>query len=104
MVIVRFVLEKKSKTVSDNTIQAKSIGDVFKNLGKKGLRYRKRMRKTNLQTLEELSISQQTLQMQIEIPKMFYQHYTKQSISITREKGFNLANLYKVSYKNKPNM
>ena len=91
-------------TVSDNTIQAKSLGDFFKKLCKKGLRYRKRMRKTFLQILGELWISQQTMQLQIKIPKMFYQFYTKQSISITMEKGFNLASLYKVCYKNGPKM
>ena len=97
-------IRKKPMTISDNTIQAKGLGDIFKNLGKKGLRHRKRMRKTCLQILEELWISRQTLQLQIEIPKMFYQHYTEQSISITPEKGFTLASLYKLSYKNGPKM
>ena len=32
-------------TVSDNTIQAESLGDFFKNLGKKGLNVSKKMAK-----------------------------------------------------------
>ena len=32
-------------TVSDNTIQAKGLGDLFKNLGKKGLNASKKMAK-----------------------------------------------------------
>ena len=41
MVIVQFVIEKKTKTVSVNTIQAEGHGDFFKNLGKKDLMYQK---------------------------------------------------------------
>ena len=33
-------------TVSDNTIQAEGHGDVFKNLGKKGVNVSKKMAKT----------------------------------------------------------
>ena len=35
LVIVQYVIEKKPLTVSNNTIQAGSLGDFFKNLGKK---------------------------------------------------------------------
>ena len=34
MVIVQFVTEKKSTTVSDNTIKAERLGSFFKKLGK----------------------------------------------------------------------
>ena len=34
LVIVQFVVEKKSMTVSDNTIQAEGLHSFFKNLGK----------------------------------------------------------------------
>ena len=34
MVIIQFVIEKKSKTVSDNTIKAGGLSSFFKNLGK----------------------------------------------------------------------
>ena len=34
MVIVQFLMEKKSTTVSDNTIKADGISSFFKNLGK----------------------------------------------------------------------
>ena len=37
---------KKSMNVSDNTIKAEVLGDFFRNLGKKGLMYQKRWRKT----------------------------------------------------------
>ena len=37
---------KKSMTVSDNTIKTESLGDIFKNLGKKDLTYQKRWQKT----------------------------------------------------------
>ena len=36
---------KQSLTVSDNTIPTKSLGDFFRNLGKKGLSVSKRMAK-----------------------------------------------------------
>ena len=39
---------KKSTIVSDNTIQAESLGDFFKNLGKKGLNVSKKMAKNVL--------------------------------------------------------
>ena len=39
---------KKSMIVSDNTIQAKGLGDFFKNLGKKGLNVSKKMAKNVL--------------------------------------------------------
>ena len=39
---------KKSMIVSDNTIQAESLGDFFKNLGKKGLNLSKKMAKNVL--------------------------------------------------------
>ena len=42
---VRFVIEKKSMIVSDNTIQAEGLGDFFKKLGKKGLNTSKKMAK-----------------------------------------------------------
>ena len=35
-------------TVNGNTIQAESLGDFFKNLGKKGLNVSKKMAKNNL--------------------------------------------------------
>ena len=38
--------EKKSMTVSDNTIKADGLGDFFKNLGKKRLNVTKKMEKT----------------------------------------------------------
>ena len=39
---------KKSMVVSDNTIKAESLGDFFKNLGKKGLNVSKKMAKNVL--------------------------------------------------------
>ena len=39
---------KKSMTVSDDTIKAGSLGDFFKNLGKKGLNVSKKMAKNVL--------------------------------------------------------
>ena len=39
---------KKSVIVSDNTIQAESLGDFFKNLGKKGLNVLKKIAKNVL--------------------------------------------------------
>ena len=39
---------KKSMIVSDNTIQAESLGNFFKNLGKKGLNVSKKMAKNVL--------------------------------------------------------
>ena len=39
---------KKTMIVSDNVIQAKSLGDFFKNLGKKGLNASKKMAKNVL--------------------------------------------------------
>ena len=39
---------KKSVNVSDNTIRAESLGDFFKNLGKKGLNVSKKMVKNVL--------------------------------------------------------
>ena len=39
---------KKSMTVSDNTIKSESLGDFFKNLGKKGLNVSKKMAKNVL--------------------------------------------------------
>ena len=39
---------KKSKIVSDNTVQAEGLGDFFKNLGKKGLNVSKKMAKNVL--------------------------------------------------------
>ena len=39
---------KKSMIVSDNVIQAEGLGDVFKNLGKKGLNVSKKMAKNVL--------------------------------------------------------
>ena len=44
MVIVQFVT-KKTITVCDNTIQAESLGNFFKNLGKKGLNVSKKLAK-----------------------------------------------------------
>ena len=35
--------ERKSKIVSDNTIQAERLGDFLKNLGEKGINVSKRM-------------------------------------------------------------
>ena len=52
---------KKSMIVSDNVIQAKGLGDFFKNLGKKGLNVSKKMAKNVLKTPEELSKLVQTL-------------------------------------------
>ena len=40
--------KNKSMIVSDNTIQAESLGDFFKNLGKKGLSVSKKMAKNVL--------------------------------------------------------
>ena len=37
---------KKTMIVSNNVIQAEGLGDFFKNLGKKDLRYQKRWQKT----------------------------------------------------------
>ena len=47
MGIVQFVTEK-SLTVSDNTIQGESMGDFFKNLGKKGPNVSKKMAKNKI--------------------------------------------------------
>ena len=43
---------KKSMIVSDNVIQAESLGDFFKNLGKKGLNVSKKMAKNVLSNPE----------------------------------------------------
>ena len=48
MVIVQFAIEKNRFTVSDDTIKAESLGDVFKNLGEKGLNVSKKMAKNVL--------------------------------------------------------
>ena len=39
---------KKSMTVSDNTIEAKGVRGLFKNLGKKGVNVSKKMEKQTL--------------------------------------------------------
>ena len=43
MTNVQYVGEKKSMTVSDNSIVVRGSGDFFKNLGKKGLLISKKM-------------------------------------------------------------
>ena len=48
MDIVRFLIEKKTIIVSDNTIQAEGLGDFFENLGKRGLNVSKKMAKNVL--------------------------------------------------------
>ena len=45
MGIARYVIEKKSMTVSDNTTVAEGLGDFFENLGKKRLNVPKRWQK-----------------------------------------------------------
>ena len=64
--------KRKAMIVSDNTIQAEGLGDFFKNLGKKGLKYQKRWQKMFLKILVELWILQRTLLQQqlLEILKM----------------------------------
>ena len=52
--VVQFVIEKKSMTVSDNTVQAGGLGDFFKNLGGKGLNVVIRNPKIVTTTLPEL--------------------------------------------------
>ena len=43
-----YVIEKKLMIKSDNTIKAESLGDFFKNLGKKGLNVSEKMAKNVL--------------------------------------------------------
>ena len=43
-----YVIEKKSIIVSDNTIQAEGLGDVFKNLGKISAKAGKKLAKSVL--------------------------------------------------------
>ena len=43
MVIVQFIIEKKSMTASDNTIQAEGLVDFFKNERKEGHNVSKKM-------------------------------------------------------------
>ena len=52
---------KKSMTVSDNTIQAEDLGDVFKILDKNGINISKKWQKLFPKILPELSILQTTL-------------------------------------------
>ena len=62
--------------VSDNTIQAEVLADLFENLGGKGLNVSKK-RETFCPTQQELWILQQTLLQQqlLEILKMLQKHY-----------------------------
>ena len=48
MVIVQYVIEKKTVTVSDNTFQAEGPGAFFRISGKKGLNISKKMAKNVL--------------------------------------------------------
>ena len=48
---------KKSMAVSDNSIQAKDLGDLFKHLGKRGLNVSKKMAKKYLKILAQLLIT-----------------------------------------------
>ena len=48
IVIVQSVIEKKSMTVSDDTIKAEVLGEFFKNLCKKGLNVSKKKAKNVL--------------------------------------------------------
>ena len=59
-------------TVSDNIVKSESLGDFFKNLGKKGFNVSKKMAKMYSKTLAGLLISQQILlqQQQVETMKM----------------------------------
>ena len=64
--------KKKSMTVSDNKIEAESLNDFFKTLGKSPVEVGKKIAKTYLKTLHEPWIQQQTLllQLQVDLPKM----------------------------------
>ena len=79
MVFFQFVLEKKSMTVSDITIQAKGLGDFFKNLGRKGLNASKKMAKNvleNPQRFLDNSANVATAAASRNL-KMYYQHNQK---------------------------
>ena len=49
---VRFVIEKKSKIVSDNTIQVEGLSDFFKNLCKEGLNVSKKTKKMAINVIK----------------------------------------------------
>ena len=51
MDVVQFVIEKKSLTVSDDTVLGEGLQDFFKNLGRKGLNISKKMAKNILKNL-----------------------------------------------------
>ena len=51
MVIVQFVIEKKSMTVSDNTIKAEGLGSFFKKLGKFSAKASKKLATNALKNL-----------------------------------------------------
>ena len=66
-------------TVSDNTIKAESLGDFFKNLGKKGLNVSKKMAKN------VLSNPKRALYLTARIAKAAASRKSRQALSTLRE-------------------
>ena len=60
-------------TVSDNTIQAERLGSFFENLGKSSAKASKHLA-TNLLKNPGRALEMLLPQLQVEIPKMYYQH------------------------------
>ena len=71
---------KKTINISDNVIQAESLGDFFKNLGKKGLKLSKKMAKKNV-----LSNPGRTLDLTAKIATAAASRNSKQSLSTLPE-------------------
>ena len=82
--------QKKSMTVSNNTMQAEGIGSVFKNLWRGSAKTGKKLATNVLKSQAVCWKILQTLlpQLQLEILKMFYQDHVKLKIFMTREEGF----------------
>ena len=67
---------KKSMIVSDNVIQAESLSDFFKNLGKKGLNVSKKMAKNVLSNpVKAFDLTAKIAAAASQIPNRLYQHY-----------------------------
>ena len=71
MVIVQYVMEKEKKTVSDNTIAAEGLSNLFRNLAEKGPNISIRMAKNVSNIPEEPWFLQKTLlvRLLLETPK-----------------------------------
>ena len=77
---------EKCMIVSDNTMEAESISDFFKNLGKNELDVSKKMARNVFKNPGRALKSEQTLvpHSLLEVLKQFYHHYLKWVISSTR--------------------